>query len=69
MGGTTRQGGSNQPQRKAISEEEKKLAERMGVKGDPAKAKERFLKRQESGQSNLGAIGGYPSVIRDMENL
>ena len=34
------------------------LAKRMGVK-DPKGAKERFLKRQESGQSALGSVRGF----------
>lgn len=41
-----------------ITRDEAALARRMGV-SDPAKAKERFLKRQEAGQSALGAVSGY----------
>ena len=34
------------------------IAKRMGIK-DPQKAKERFLERQKSGQSALGAVSGF----------
>lgn len=37
---------------------EAELARRMGIK-DPQKAKERFLQRQEKGQSALGAVSGF----------
>ena len=43
---------------KPLTKEEIDLANRMGVK-DPQGAKERFLKRNAEGKSNLGAVGGY----------
>jgi len=66
-GSTVRQTPTQAPQAR-ISTDEAKLASRMGTK-DPKGAKERFLKRQESGQSNLGAVGGFPSVIKEMEGM
>ena len=66
-GSTVRQGSAPAPQAR-ITSEEARLAERMGVK-DPKASKARFLKRQESGQSNLGAVGGFPSVIQEMEGF
>jgi hypothetical protein len=66
-GSTVRQG-SQAAQAPRLTRDEANLAERMGVK-DPKAAKARFLKRQESGQSNLGAVGGYPSVIAEMEEF
>lgn len=47
----------NAPQR-PLSAGEATIARRMGVK-DPAKAKERFLKRQEMGQSALGSVASF----------
>ena len=41
-----------------VREGEYELARRMGIK-DPKKAKERFLERQKSGQSALGAVSGF----------
>lgn len=43
---------------KESSPEEMALARRMGIR-DPRGAKERFLKRQESGQSSLGAVANF----------
>lgn len=43
---------------KPLSKEEQALAARMGIK-DPAKAKTDFLKRRETGASNLGAVANY----------
>ena len=40
------------------SPEELALAKRMGIR-DPKGAKERFLRRQESGQSSLGAVSNF----------
>ncbi len=40
------------------SPEELSLARRMGIR-DPKGAKERFLRRQESGQSSLGAVSNF----------
>lgn len=41
-----------------LTEKERELAARMGVK-DPQKAKEEFLKRQKEGKSALGAVSGF----------
>ena len=66
-GSTVRQSSPTTPPAR-MSTDEAQLASRMGIK-DPKGAKARFLKRQESGQSNLGAVGGFPSVIQERENL
>jgi hypothetical protein len=42
----------------SVSPESQQLAKRMGVK-DPLKAKQNFLKRQEDGQSSLGAVAAF----------
>ena len=61
MGGSVRQdstppaGASNV---KPLTPAEIALARRMGVK-DPLGAKERFLKRQEMGQSSLGSVSAF----------
>lgn len=41
-----------------VSQAERDLAKRMNIK-DPAKAKERFLKRQEDGTSKLGGVSAF----------
>lgn len=43
---------------KALSQEQRDLARRMGIK-DPKKAVERFLARQENGQSSLGGVRAF----------
>lgn len=43
---------------KPVTTDEARLAQRMGIK-DPAKAKERFQKRQDEGKSSLGAVAAF----------
>ena len=60
MGSTVRQSApqTGKPPATRVSEAERALAQRMNI-SDPAKAKERFLKRQEEGKSKLGAVAGF----------
>lgn len=46
-----------------VNPQEADLARRMGIK-DPGKSKERFLKRQEMGQSSLGSVAAF---VNDQE--
>lgn len=57
MGGQHRQDPRQNAQPK-VSPEAAQLAARMGVK-DPAKAMERFRKRQDAGQSSFGAVAAF----------
>jgi hypothetical protein len=45
-------------QAKTMTPDQRALAKRMGIK-DPAKAVERFLQRQENGQSSLGGVRAF----------
>ena len=49
---------SSTTQAKTMTPDQRALAKRMGIK-DPAKAVERFLQRQENGQSSLGGVRAF----------
>ena len=49
---------SNNNQAKVLTPDQRALAKRMGIK-DPAKSVERFLQRQENGQSSLGGVRAF----------
>lgn len=67
MGSSPRQS-TQEPVERQPSQEEIRLASRMGVK-DIKKAKDAFMKRQETGRSSLGAIGGHPAIVKEMEDF
>jgi hypothetical protein len=58
MGATHRQDNRPNAQAPKVSVESAALAARMGVK-DPAKAMERFRKRQEAGLSSFGSVAAF----------
>ena len=66
-GATYRQDTPRAEKKKELSAAEADLARRMGVK-DPQGAKERFLKRQQSGQSSISHTL-LPAIERSLEDF